>query len=62
MIMRGFLGIVKEHVLKHVICDSGSFLWLPFPEVNDPHTNRPIWYQLEENNFFKRWEQKKKLL
>lgn len=35
MIMRGFgglfFGIMEEHFLKHVICDSGSFLWLSFP-------------------------------
>lgn len=45
-------GIMKEHFLKHVICDSGSFLWLPFPEVNDPDADMQIWYQLKENNFF----------
>lgn len=38
---------MKEHFLKHVICDSWSFLWLPFPEVNDLDTDMQIWYQLE---------------
>lgn len=34
MIMRGFgglfFGIMEEHFLKHVICDSGSFCGCPF--------------------------------
>lgn len=49
-------GIMKEHFLKHVICDSGRFLLLSFPEVNDPDANMQIWYQLKENNFFQAWE------
>lgn len=52
---------MKEHFLKHVICD-WEFLWLPFPEVNDADTDKPIWYQLKGNNFSKRWEHKKKLV
>lgn len=47
MIMRGlgdlFFGIMEENILKHVICDSGSFLWLSFPEINDPDADVEIW-------------------
>lgn len=52
MIM-SFFGIMKEHFLKHVICDSGSFLWLPFPELKDPDAAMQIWYQLKIISFKK---------
>lgn len=51
--MMSFFGIMKEHFLKHVVCDSGSFLWLPFPELNDPDAGMQIWYQLKIISFKK---------
>lgn len=51
--MMSFFGIMKEHFLKHVVCDSGSFLWLPFPELNDPDADMQIWYQLKIISFKK---------